>query len=77
MDRILKENDIEIRYKQTWRGRYRAILSVQGDTSSQCGQVWDYAATIRKTNTWSKVVVKVDDLYPEKPIFLRLYVCLM
>lgn len=68
---------VEVKYHKCYYARQRAFFMIYGDASEEYKRVWDYAYTIRKYNTGSSGVVKVDRVErPPTLLFQRLYICL-
>ncbi|XP_021727908.1 uncharacterized protein LOC110695023 [Chenopodium quinoa] len=76
-DRALNDLGIKITYSKAWLARSRVKLIIYGSSSEQYSKVWDYGKALLKWNPGSECNVVVDDINQiERPIFMRMFVCL-
>jgi hypothetical protein len=72
---VMNDFKVDVTKYKVYRAKRKAFEIIHGDYKESYGRLWDYAATLQKTNKGSCVVVKVVKTIPTSPIiFQRMYV---
>uniref|UniRef100_A0A2N9FC16 MULE transposase domain-containing protein n=1 Tax=Fagus sylvatica TaxID=28930 RepID=A0A2N9FC16_FAGSY len=72
---VMNDFKVDVTKYKVYRAKRKAFEIIHGDYEESYGRLWDYAATLQKTNKGSCVVVKVVKTIPTSPIiFQRMYV---
>jgi hypothetical protein len=72
---VMHDFKVDVTKYKVYRAKRKAFEIIHGDYKESYGRLWDYAATLQKTNEGSCVVVKVVRTIPISPaIFQRMYV---
>uniref|UniRef100_A0A2N9I4F7 MULE transposase domain-containing protein n=1 Tax=Fagus sylvatica TaxID=28930 RepID=A0A2N9I4F7_FAGSY len=72
---VMNDFKVDVTKYKVYRAKRKAFEIIHEDYEESYGRLWDYAATLQKTNKGSCVVVKVVKTIPTSPIiFQRMYV---
>jgi len=66
-DEVKRKWNVEVNRSQMYRGRKKAEKKIYGGLGEQCGKLWDYCETLRRTNPSSYVMMKVERPNPNSP----------
>jgi len=70
-NQVLRDHNVMVSRSQTYRGKKKAIMQIEGSHAQQISQLWSYYAAIREHKLGSRLKLKLENSY-----FQRLYVCL-
>jgi hypothetical protein len=59
-DEVKRKWNVEVSRSQMYRGRKKAEKKIYSGLGEQCGRLWDYYETLRRTNPGSCVMMKVE-----------------
>jgi hypothetical protein len=69
--------NVDVSQTQLYKARRKARQQIEGKRKEQYKRLWDYCETVRKTNSGSCMLMKVErPTLDIPPRFLRLYMCL-
>ena len=76
MSDVYYDLNSEVTLSQAYRAKTKAMKIIQGSHIHQYGKLWDYCAELKKQNSGSSAVLKVELNEKQQPIFQRIYICL-